>query len=83
MDEPSRGSLGSLASPALDRQPGSVDPVQRQQLMAAFQTAAQRSSDQVCAGHCIFDLTALGIIRFLDQQQHVAAAIHSSSVSEV
>ena len=54
VDEPSRGSLGSLASPALDRRPGSVDPVQRHQLMAAFQAAAQRSSDQVCAGHCIF-----------------------------
>lgn len=46
VDEPSRGSLGSLASPALDRRPGSVDPVQRHQLMAAFQAAAQRSSDQ-------------------------------------
>lgn len=46
VDEPSRGSLGSLASPALDRRSGSIDPVQRQQLMAAFQAAAQRSSDQ-------------------------------------
>ncbi|DBA76344.1 TPA: hypothetical protein ACH3X1_010055 [Trebouxia sp. C0004] len=46
VDEPFRGSLGSLASPALEKRPGSVDPMQRQQLVAAFQAAAQRSSDQ-------------------------------------
>ncbi len=68
VDEPSRGSLGSLASPALDRRPGSVDPVQRHQLMAAFQAAAQRSSDQVCAYMPSVPLsTALGIMHCLDQ----------------
>lgn len=52
-DDTARGSLGSLASPNLDRRPGSVDPLQRQQLLAAFQ-AAQRSSDQVPSECCKF-----------------------------
>ena len=52
-DDTARGSLGSLASPSLDRLLGSVDPLQRQQLLAAYQ-AAQRSSDPVSSECCMF-----------------------------
>ena len=49
MDEAPRGSVGSLPSPGLEARGGALDPFQRQQLLAAFQSA-QRSANQVKIG---------------------------------